>query len=63
MNNDSLYQPAHLGRVNQCLCGIISFPAIHNMTIAVCSLICLSILSAYIANNVNPDETAPLEAV
>ena len=63
MNNDSPYQHAHLGRVNQGLCGIISFPVIHNMTIDVCSLICLSILSAYIANNVNPDQTAPLGAV
>ena len=29
----------------------------------VCSVVCLCILVAYIANNMNPDQTAPLGAV
>ena len=33
------------------------------MTIVVCSSFCLCILVAYIANNMDPDQTAPLGAV
>ena len=33
------------------------------MTLVVCSLICLCFKVAYIANNVDPDQTAPLGAV
>ena len=32
-------------------------------TFVICSLICLCILLAYIANNLNPDQTAALGAV
>ena len=40
------------------------FPAIHNnTTIVICSAFCLCTLVAYIANNMNPDQTAPSGAV
>ena len=42
-------------------CFLIFFAAIH--AYVVCFLICLCTLVAYIANTMNPDQTAPLGAV
>ena len=41
----------------------IWYPIVQTRTIAICSLLCLYTLIALIANNINPDQTAPLGAV